>query len=57
MKTETDCQYPQDNGGDSEDKTAALAGEKERGAPDSASPASKSSELLKAMYYFVLSRL
>jgi hypothetical protein len=57
MRTETDYPSSEANGGESEDKANALVEEKENSGPDSAPPASKKSELLKAMYYFVLSRL
>jgi hypothetical protein len=57
MNTENDCRYPGDNGGDSADEVAAPEKENENGCPDSAPSKSRTSELLKAMYYFVLSRL
>jgi hypothetical protein len=57
MNTESDCRCSEDNGGDSADEVAALEKENENGCPDSAPSKSRTSELLKAMYYFVLSRL
>jgi len=57
MNTENDCRCSGDNGGDSADEVAALEKDNENGCPDSVPSKSKTSELLKAMYYFVLSRL
>ena len=57
MKTESDCRYSGDNGGDSGDEVAALEKENENGDSGSAPSKNRTSELLKAMYWFVLSRL
>ena len=57
MNTESDCRCPEDKGGDSADEVSALEKEHENGCPDSAPSKSRTSELLKAMYYFVFSRL
>ncbi|MGP8202115.1 MAG: hypothetical protein ACLQU4_21735 [Limisphaerales bacterium] len=57
MNTESDCRCPGDKGGDSADEAAALEEDNENGCPDAVASKSRTSELLKAMYYFVLSRL
>jgi hypothetical protein len=58
MNAERDGQCSEDNGGDSAGEVSALVKkENENGCPDSAPPQGRTSELLKAMYYFVLSRL
>jgi hypothetical protein len=57
MNTENECRFPGDYVGDSGHEATALEKENENGCPDSAPSESKTFELLKAMNYFVLSRL
>ena len=60
MKTEHDPGCAAGNSGDSAGQQTVAEMERDNGGPDSAPPESQSSELLqamlKAMYYWVLSR-
>ena len=57
MSAEDSCECEQNNGGDSVGQQLALEDEGDAPCPDVAPADGKAPELLKAMYYWVLSRL
>jgi hypothetical protein len=57
MNTEENSRSTKDNSGDSAVQQVAPENESDDASPEGVPPGSKSSELLKAMYYWVLSRL